>query len=57
MEDKTGQTQLVGYDYVVASQEHIDAFKETPLVAREVIALRVSELEQFCKSHGNSCFS
>jgi hypothetical protein len=41
----------------MASQECLDAFKESPLVAREVIALRVSELEQLCESNGYSCFS
>ena len=41
----------------MASHEHLDAFNETTLVGREVIALRVSEMEQLCKSNGNSRFA
>ena len=54
---KSFKTQLVGYDYVVASHEYLDAFNETTFVGRKVIALRVSELEQLCKSNGNSRFA
>jgi hypothetical protein len=41
----------------MAPQECLDAFNECPFVAREVIALRVPELEQLRESYGYSRFS
>ena len=52
-------TQLVGYDYVVISQELLDTLNECRpfLCGSNIVALCMPKLEYLRKSHGDGCFS